>query len=484
MVSAVVQRKADFLLEQAAAVEETARITRQARLIADRVLENSQALADDLSLSTEGSDYEQRPQHDDDNEGSINFEGEPNNANSGCAAATCSYHATGDESSNSDKHGPLVETPLSPVSEVRYLRKSVRACFVALRETQENASLKTRRLEAEVAYLRKTLSDAQAENSQLVIEKMSLAKLVGVESTPNGVNATRSDPARGNGTTTTKLRQQDLKLEKHLNSLLMARNQAVKENYLLKRRLLQTCFTCYERLGIGKRHLQLATVDAQPASPGNGACRPTWQNAAQQMVQKIANNSTEGHKQSEAMTPLLPTTSSLVPIALENETPSGQRILTKTPAESEVTSSAKLSRGPIPRTPQKTSRLSKTKTMTPAELASQEECCPSEAKQGSSKPQTALDKSISHWISIQRRRNEMSKVSSTTPATSSTTNPNKINIDARQSPRTGSNLASTERPDGGGDGPLEPSALTVSSHSQSRNPWGRLRPKRSNNALH
>jgi hypothetical protein len=117
------------------------------------------------------------------------------------------------------------------MAENEKLRKTVQECYQALRSVQEHADLKLKRLELEVTYLRRALADASTINQRLKIcvDTKELQQM--------SAQRTDLDPIQ-------KLRHRDRAIEKHLTNMLMARNQATKENYQLKRMMLQTCTSC------------------------------------------------------------------------------------------------------------------------------------------------------------------------------------------------------------------------------------------------
>jgi hypothetical protein len=91
-------------------------------------------------------------------------------------------------------------------------------CTRAFQSISENAKLKVKKLELQVLYLTKTLSDTQARNTQLAVLSNN---------------------------------SQDLTTEKHLNQLLIERQKKTDENYRL-RKLLIECGSCRERLNSGR----------------------------------------------------------------------------------------------------------------------------------------------------------------------------------------------------------------------------------------
>ena len=198
--------------------------------------------------------------------------------------------------------------------EVLRLRETVQTCQRSMLAIQENADTKIQKLELQVLFLERKLADEEAITSKLSVSNQSLRR----ELQAAFVEAKDSQDSR-KCRKMVNLHQRELTTEKHLNSLLVARNQAVKQNTQLKRMLLQTCQDCRNRLPLKKakqpqppqRSTSVDSVSTPPASmstldASNGSLmtprvmpetdsRPTWQSSKQsvldQMALQVANQS-------------------------------------------------------------------------------------------------------------------------------------------------------------------------------------------------
>ena len=126
---------------------------------------------------------------------------------------------------------------------IRQMNETVQETQQALSNVQEHAALKIQKMELEVAYLKKALSDANAKLSKLVVVNQSLTKLAAT--------------ALHNPQTPQTLKQQELETEREFEKVLLARKQAVEENYRLKRFFLtQLCTDCRSKLPSRKSPLK------------------------------------------------------------------------------------------------------------------------------------------------------------------------------------------------------------------------------------
>ena len=131
--------------------------------------------------------------------------------------------------------------------EVKALRQTVQDCYRALVMVQRNADAKLQQVQLENLYLERKLADEQAITSKLSVSNTSLRR----ELQAAFVQAKQAKDSR-KCRKMVHLHQRELTVEKHLNSLLQARNQAVKQNTTLKRMLLQTCTDCRNQLPLKK----------------------------------------------------------------------------------------------------------------------------------------------------------------------------------------------------------------------------------------
>ena len=141
------------------------------------------------------------------------------------------------------------------------LQQTVMACYQSLLHVQQNAHLKIQQLELQILELQHLLADERARTSQLSVVNQSLRR----ELQAAFINAKTSDKRKFKKLVA--LNQRELQVEKHLNSLLAARNQAVHQNTALKRLLLQTCPDCQSQLP-RKQRSQIMTTPGRTPTPG------------------------------------------------------------------------------------------------------------------------------------------------------------------------------------------------------------------------
>jgi hypothetical protein len=128
------------------------------------------------------------------------------------------------------------------------LQKTVKECYQALTHIQHNADLKQQKLELEITFLRRALADATTINQRLKIcvETRELQQI-----------ATKS----GDSDPTQRLMHRDRAVERHLTSMLTSRNQAVKENYQLRKMVLKSCYSCRSKLSTAIKQAKSAVAE-------------------------------------------------------------------------------------------------------------------------------------------------------------------------------------------------------------------------------
>jgi hypothetical protein len=149
--------------------------------------------------------------------------------------------------------------------EVIRLRETVQMCYRSLVSVTQNADVKVQKLELQVLYLERKLEDEKTITSKLSISNQSLRKEL-QEVFRQAKDANDQTKCRK----MVQLHQRELTVEKHLNSLLVARNQAVKQNTALKRMLLQTCPDCRSELPLKNAMRQPAHDSTRPALEPSG----------------------------------------------------------------------------------------------------------------------------------------------------------------------------------------------------------------------
>lgn len=270
MVNDSLRLKADFLLEQVEAIEssnrEMSRASRQAdALDLDEIYR--EVLEEDSSNNHKCCCLRNREIIEEHGriEGITPHDGNP----SECGAAT----SDGVEPHNlSPQPSPRVSADTVVGFRGQSFDESLpRRCLMAMKVQASNSRLKQRKLEAEVLYLRRALHQAEAEKTSLEI------RLISMERSSSSADAPQTSQ-RGSIP-----KDDDLKLEKYLNSLLVSRNQALQENHLLRSQLLETCDDCYDRLGRVNPNTDISARNKQVQPP-------TWRNAAQQVVRDITGS--------------------------------------------------------------------------------------------------------------------------------------------------------------------------------------------------
>jgi len=197
--------------------------------------------------------------------------------------------------------------------EIIQLREALQTCCKSLVSIKLNADVKIQKLQLQVVYLERKLSDEQAKTSKLSVSNQSLRR---------EMQAAYHEAENANDILKCRkmiaLHQRELTVEKHLNSLLVARNHVVKQNTELKRMLLQTCPDCREKLPLKRarnpppqspqvsaglpedsQHT-VSTLspleEAHPATPSTTSTtssKPTWMSSARSVLDKIAHDSVE-----------------------------------------------------------------------------------------------------------------------------------------------------------------------------------------------
>jgi hypothetical protein len=183
-------------------------------------------------------------------------------------------------------------------SENGRLREVVSACSTAALQVHANADLKVTQLELELAHIQQQLTEEKAFNSKVVVLNQSLRKQLN-EAAANIIqkkHGSREDKHKF--VNFMQLHERELTVEKHLNGLIVTRNQAVKESTTLKRMLLETCYECRQRLPF--RRGRVVTIKEEnrvepsiessslgetiPTSNQIVSSRPTYQSSARRIV--------------------------------------------------------------------------------------------------------------------------------------------------------------------------------------------------------
>lgn len=195
----------------------------------------------------------------------------------------------------------IVDTrTINDSDEVYRLRETVRMCYHSLVSITRNADIKLQKLQLQILCLEQKLADEQTINSKLTISNESLRREL------QAVFHTAQDPGDvDRHHRMVDMRQRELTVEKHLNSLLVARNHATKQSTQLKRMLLQTCMDCRSRLlnqstqktdehesendrSMGTRVSRKASSQGQLVPDGDH--RPTWQSSTRNVLNKISQH--------------------------------------------------------------------------------------------------------------------------------------------------------------------------------------------------
>jgi hypothetical protein len=201
-------------------------------------------------------------------------------------------------------------------AENRRIREAVSACSTAARQVQANSDLKVTQLELELAHLQEQLSEEKAINAKVVVLNQSLRKQLNEAAAGILQKKHGSLEDKHKFVNFMQLHQRELTVEKHLNGLIVTRNQAVKESTALKRMLLETCYECRQRLPF--RRGRVVTIkdenriepSIESSSSGETiltsnptvSSRPTYQSSARRIVKdnKLATK--------EALAPAPPVT--------------------------------------------------------------------------------------------------------------------------------------------------------------------------------
>jgi hypothetical protein len=128
------------------------------------------------------------------------------------------------------------------------LQKIVEECYQAVTQIQQNADLKQQKLELEITFVRRALADATTINQRLKIcvETRELQQIA--------AKSGDLDPNQ-------RLVHRDRAVERHLTSMLTSRNQAVKENYQLRKMVLKSCHSCRSKLSTAIKQARSAVTE-------------------------------------------------------------------------------------------------------------------------------------------------------------------------------------------------------------------------------
>lgn len=160
--------------------------------------------------------------------------------------------AISDEPHQSDLHA------MSSLEELRdeamRLRDAARTCFTSLQSVQKNADLKVQHLEFKILFLQHKLTNEQNLRTSLQASHQSLKGQLQA----TFMQARDHDDKR----TMKKMirrHEKEVTMEESLKVLLKARNDAVHQNTLLKRMLLQTCYDCRNETSVTRTRNKLKT---------------------------------------------------------------------------------------------------------------------------------------------------------------------------------------------------------------------------------
>ena len=131
--------------------------------------------------------------------------------------------------------------------EIARQQETIQACYRALLSVKKNADLKEQHLELKVLFLERKLADEKVLTSSLQTSNQLLKRELQAAFTEAKIQDDKQKMKK-----MISLHQKEVTMEKHLNSLLKDRNNAVHQNTLLKRMLLQTCHDCRNKLPIRK----------------------------------------------------------------------------------------------------------------------------------------------------------------------------------------------------------------------------------------
>lgn len=258
MVSPDLQAKAEIAMQQVQAIEDcrrkgkksTSKIDFSSRdlvlpMLVGVAISNvgvqdhnahGRTLADDLSSSTSSNLTHDKNLNDD----LIASAAAPSKAND--------YDCYNNYISSEQCEKTLESTNLELKQHNVKLQKIVEECYQALTQIQHNADLKQQKLELELTFLRRALADATTVNERLKIcvETRELQQIA--------VNSGDIDP-------TQRLMHRDRAVERHLTSMLTSRNQAVKENYQLRKMVLKSCYSCRSKLSAAIKQAKSAVIE-------------------------------------------------------------------------------------------------------------------------------------------------------------------------------------------------------------------------------
>jgi hypothetical protein len=259
MVSSDLQDKAETAMQQVQAIEDsrlkvkksTSKIDYSSRdLVLPILVEvaicnvgaqddnaHGRTLADDVSSSTSSSSltYDKNL-----NDGPIASSEEPSKTNDYDCDDNCIRSEQGEKT--------LESTNRELKQHNEKLQKTVKECYQALTQIQHNADLKQQKLELEITFVRRALADATTINQRLKIcvETRELQQIA--------AKSEDLDP-------TQRLMHRDRAVERHLTSMLTSRNQAVKENYQLRKMVLKTCHSCRSKLSTAIKQARSAVAE-------------------------------------------------------------------------------------------------------------------------------------------------------------------------------------------------------------------------------
>jgi hypothetical protein len=261
MVSAEMQAKAETVLQQAQAVEDC---RLQVKKSTSKIDYASPNLVLPLLVQVAASSVDAQDDHDPDitMADDVSFSSSSSslthddNLNDGPSAAPNSNSANYNNIRSQQQGETKLENSgnLELKEQNEKLQKTVKECYYAVTNIQKNADLKLQKLELEITHLRRALADATTVNQRLKIcvETRELQQIT---------CSSGSDGGDASSILEQRLKHRDRAVEKHLTSMLTARNQAVKENYQLRKMVLKSCFSCRTKVSTAIRHAKSAITE-------------------------------------------------------------------------------------------------------------------------------------------------------------------------------------------------------------------------------